>query len=511
MDDLIHQLSTILRGVWQRRWIGIGVAWLVGVIGAVVVLLTPDRFEASARIAVDTQSLLRPLMQGMTVEPNIEQQLAMLSRTLISRPNVEKLIHMAGLDDKSRKEKDALVSDVMRRLEIRTAGRDNLYILSFRDTDPARAKRVVEGFAAIFVDANKGQDAKDSAEAKKFIADQIQEYEKKLQQAENRLKEFRLGHLGLSEGGMDHAGQMSDVSTRLNEARLALHEAENSRDALKRQISGEDPSLSLATGAVSEIDARIDTLKRNLDNLLQRYTEQHPDVMGTRRIIAELEEQRRKEAAARARGGPAKPEVTSSANPVYQRLRVSLAESEANVASLRARVAEYERRSQQLKDSARLVPEVEAQLAQLNRDYETIKKQYEQLVARRESAHISDELRAVSGSVEFRVIDPPRVPSTPVAPNRLVLMPLTLLASLGVGLLASFGAFRLWPTFVDRASLKDVTGLPVLGSVSFQQTAESRRKSRLALIRFVSALGTLIIAFAAATAMLFALSLRVAA
>ncbi len=98
MDDLIHQLSTILRGVWQRRWIGIGVAWLVGVIGAVVVLLTPDRFEASARIAVDTQSLLRPLMQGMTVEPNIDQQLAMLSRTLISRPNVEKLIQMAGLD-----------------------------------------------------------------------------------------------------------------------------------------------------------------------------------------------------------------------------------------------------------------------------------------------------------------------------------------------------------------------------------------------------------------------------
>jgi len=229
MDDLIHQLNTILRGVWQRRWIGIGVAWLVGVIGAVVVLLTPDRFEASARIAVDTQSLLRPLMQGLTVEPNIDQQMAMLSRTLISRPNVEKLIHMAGLDDKSRAEKDALVSDVMRRLEIRTAGRDNLYILSFRDTDPARAKRVVEGFASIFVDANKGEDAKESADAKKFIEEQIQDYEKRLEQAENRLKEFRLRHLGLSEGGMDHAGRMNEVSTRLNEARLALREAENSR------------------------------------------------------------------------------------------------------------------------------------------------------------------------------------------------------------------------------------------------------------------------------------------
>ena len=98
MGDAIVQLTSLLRGVWKYRWSGVLVAWVVGAIGAAVVLWVPDKFEASARIYVDTQSILKPLMSGLAVQPNVEQQVTMLSRTLISRPNVEKLIRMADLD-----------------------------------------------------------------------------------------------------------------------------------------------------------------------------------------------------------------------------------------------------------------------------------------------------------------------------------------------------------------------------------------------------------------------------
>ena len=87
-----------LRDMWHRRWIGMTVAWLVALIGIAVVFRIPERFEATARVHVDTQSLLRPLLAGLAIQPNFDQQVRLLSRTLISRPNVEKVVRMADLD-----------------------------------------------------------------------------------------------------------------------------------------------------------------------------------------------------------------------------------------------------------------------------------------------------------------------------------------------------------------------------------------------------------------------------
>src|SRR5512132_338545 len=98
MHDILQQLTGFLRGMWHRRWIGLAAAWLAAVIGIVVVYRIPEKFEASARVYVDTESLLRPLLAGLAVQPNLDQQVALMSRTLINRPNVDKLIRMADMD-----------------------------------------------------------------------------------------------------------------------------------------------------------------------------------------------------------------------------------------------------------------------------------------------------------------------------------------------------------------------------------------------------------------------------
>src|SRR5690349_8990873 len=133
MEELFTQLSTIAKGMWRFRWPSLAVAWLVGIIAIVVVFQIPNQYEATARIYVDTQSILKPLMSGLAVQPNVEQQVVMLSRTLISRPNVEKLIRMADLDLKteSKAQQEALVARLTSALEIKTVGRDNLYTLAY--------------------------------------------------------------------------------------------------------------------------------------------------------------------------------------------------------------------------------------------------------------------------------------------------------------------------------------------------------------------------------------------
>ena len=464
--------------------------------------------------------MLKPLLAGIAIQPNIDQQVMILSRTLISRPNIEKLVRMADLDisAQSKRDQEAMIDELMKTLAIQTTGRDNLYTLSYRSTEPDKAKRVVQSLVSIFVESSLGGKRKDSDSAKKFIDDQIKNYEKKLEEAEARLKEFKLRNIALGTAdGRDYYGRVGEISTQLNQARLELREAENSRDALKRQILGEEPMLlpdsapeSASGASVPEVDGRIEVLKKNLDTILLRYTDQHPDVAATKRVIADLEEQKRQILAARAKAvKPGAPAVTSiNSNPVYQQIKVSLVESEATVAALRTRVAEYETRYARLKDSARLVPQVEAEFAQLNRDYDINKKNYESLVARRESAEIGGDMEASGGGADFRLIDPPRASQQPVAPNRLVLLPLALLAGLGAGLFASFVASQVWPTFLDARSLRDATGVPVLGSVSMMANDAMKRKERRGLIGFVAGTVALLGSFGAGLFALFMLSLR---
>ena len=131
MQEVIAQIQAAARGMWKYRWLGVLVAWGVALVGTVVVFRIPDQYEATARIHVDTLSILKPLMAGLAVQPDVDQQIAMLSRTLISRPNVEKLVRMADLDlkNRSKAQQDATVDELMKALRIAGTGRDNLYLL----------------------------------------------------------------------------------------------------------------------------------------------------------------------------------------------------------------------------------------------------------------------------------------------------------------------------------------------------------------------------------------------
>ena len=512
MEELIRQVSTVVKGMWNFRWPGLLVAWVVAVIGVIVALKVPDQFEASARIYVDTQSILKPLMSGLAIQPNIDQQLMMLSRTLISRPNVEKLVRMADLDLKNdtKAQQDAQIERLMTALEIKSTGRDNLYTLAYRDENAGRAQRVIQSLVSIFVESSLGASRKDSDSAKAFLNEQIKSYEAKLEAAETRLKEFRLRNLQLQNGdGKDAAAHLGALSAQLDQAKLDLREAETARDSARQQIDSEKASSSdtvtqslLQESALSvatpEIDARIEAQKKNLDNLLQRFTEQHPDVINARKLVKELEAQKQKEVVELRKAAMASPVTGASRNSLaHQELSRMMAESEVQVASLKARVAEYQRRYDQARSFLKTSPEIEAEAARLDRDYGINKKNYEDLVARRQSAAMSGDLESASGVADFRLIDPPRVSPKPVSPNRLLLVALAMVAALGAGLFTAFAASQLRPVFHKAGELREKFGLPMLGVVSLVLNDADRRRERVDTVRFIATSGTLLVGFAA--------------
>jgi len=145
------------------------------------------------------------------------------------------------------------------------------------------------------------------------------------------------------------------------------------------------------------------------------------------------------------------------------------------------------------RDQLKTAPQIEAEAAQLNRDYAVMRKNYDELVTRRQSALMSGELDTASGVTEFKLIDPPRVSPRPVAPNRLLLFPAACLLAAALGLAVAFAAAQLRPTFADGNELRLKTGLPLLGSVTLLLSEQERKRERNGLLRFAGASGGLVV------------------
>ena len=509
MYELLNQVLAYLRGIWRYRWVLMGTGWLVAVVGWAYVLRMPDEYRASATIHVDTDTVLRPLLRGLAVSTDPAQRVAMMTRTLVTRPNLEKLARMTDLDltAKSPAEMERLINSLKSRLRVEAARRYNLYTISFTDPDRDLAKRVVQSLLTIFVESNLGRSREDTDAAQRFLEDQIKQYAAKLDEAEKRLADFKRRHVGMLPGeGADYYARLQKALSELEAARLQLKELEQRREAQIAQLediemAGEAEEESLlpsdGVGVASTYDLRIQNLQSQLDELLLRFTERHPDVMELRRLIADLERKREEELAA-MRPAESSGSEFSMGDGLAQQYRLMLSETEAQIAAMKARVEAYENGVKKLRDAVDTLPKVEAELKRLNRDYQVHKANYEQLLKRREQVNISEQADISADDVKFRIVEPPQVPLEPDGPNRILFMTMVLGVALGAGVAVAFVLSQLNPTFDDAKSLKEFTGKPVFGSISMMFTEEVQRKRYLALFSFVVAGVSLVLVYGVA-------------
>jgi polysaccharide chain length determinant protein (PEP-CTERM system associated) len=509
MQELVEQLLAQLRGMWQRRWIGLGVAWLAAIIGAIIVFRLPDKYEASARVYVDTQSMLQPLMAGLAINPDPSQQVAILSRILLSRPNLEKIIRKSDLDTSAGRNAADLVDETVGSLSINRAGGDNIYTIAFRYPDGRKARDVVQAALSTFIEQSLGRTRSGTDSARKFIDDQIKDYESKLRESEARLQAFRLKYLGLiGTSGLGYVQQMTTVTEQIKDTRVELRVAEQTRDGIRKQLEEQTRRGPVATTkriaavAVPELDNRINEQKRQLDELLRKYTDQHPDVVSIKRLLTQLLEDRKREIEVRSKAAEDDPGNPLTGDPVAQQLKVALNDAEANVTAVRARLSEYEARHSQLRSSAEIMPKIDMELTQLDRDYGIQKRQYENLVGKRETASLTGKLED-AGVAEFRIIDPPRVTPAPVAPNRLLLLGVVVAVSLFAGVATSWLVSQARPTFRDGRTLREVAQRPLLGMISILPTHSWRVMQRRAALLFAGGLSGLVASYGAAFAFFF--------
>lgn len=503
MQEILRLVYTYLSGIWRYRWAALTIAAIACPVGWVYVATLPDVYQSDARVYVDTDSVLAPLISGLVVQSDENRRVAMMTRIMFSRENMEKLARMTDMDlrAKTPAQMDSLVDRLKSRVRLVNSS-SNIYRIAYEDPSPDLAKRVVQSMLTIFVESNLGSSRQDQDSAEQFLRREIKDYERRMIEADRKLKEFRVRNLDFVTSKGDYyqqlrsardsyaaaQGQLELARKRLEEMEGQMEGVQAESDEIQAQQYQEWLDAS-AKAVTAPHDERIQIAESQIDDLLLKYTDLHPEVLALRNTIGRLKAKREAERAEFISLQSGMVSTTENASPLYQEMRLRLSEAIAEVATQEARVENLHGRITELQQTVDQVLQLEAEEQQLTRDNKILGKNHSQLLTRLEKARLTREVDSSADILRFRTLDPPKVPREPSGPNRIGMSSAVFGAALAAGIAIALLISIMRPVFGDRRQLNEALGIPVLGSINMIWTPKQRRRHRMVNLAF--ALGVL--------------------
>ncbi|MDX3899783.1 MAG: Wzz/FepE/Etk N-terminal domain-containing protein [Sphingobium sp.] len=486
MAGLYDEMLVVLHGIWQRRWIALAVAWGVAMLGWLGISLIPNSYESKARVYVSTQSLLDDKV-GIT-QLQSQQQLDRLRQTLASADNLEKVVRGTDLSQAVSGPRDVAAKITALRENIKVVAQldPSLIEISASSSDSSLsdgmnariAPQIVQKLIDIFQEENLSGDRRETSRSLAFLDQQIAARGKQLAAAEQRRVEFAQRYVGLLPGAGSISQRMDAARAEINNIDSQLVQAQSAVSAMNAQLAG-TPATIAGVGPGGGASA-LGQAQADLAAMRARgWTSNHPDVIAAQRQVDAL---RRQGGGGGAGGTP---------NPIYGSLKAMQAERAASLAALQARKGQIQADLSAMAAKQTEEPGIAAEQDKLDRDYEVLKTGYDKLLADREEIRLRGDVKTETGAVQFRVIQPPSMPTAPAAPNRPLLLVAVLVLAIGAGVATAFAMGQLRGTFPTAARLEKVAGLPVIGAITQTYTAAQRTHERQRLKWFAGASGAL--------------------
>jgi len=495
MQEQLYEIFSYLKGALKYKWVAIIIAWVICLSGWIYVSAMPNKYTSQAKVHVETRTMLQPLLAGMTIEADVRGLLRVMQQLMFTKGNLEQIIKLSdiGKNLKTPTEQQKLLDNLKKDIHI-TGGSEDMFTIQYEAISPDEAKNVVQAVLTVFSEQTQLSTLGNTDSAQRFIDEQIQEYEMRLRNGEKARENFKRANLGLLPGqGGDQIGQIQQMTTALEESKLLLKEALSKREALKKQLdealkSKNNDQTELSEMASFPDNPQLAELKKNRDELLIKYTEKHPSIIYIDKTIKELKKHiAEKQLKAAKAGGLDKSVMT---NPYVQSIQVALNESDANIASINSRVDIFQKRLQKAQDELNSRLSIETEIENLNRDYSQIKGNYERLLASKETATMSEKVDNRAEALKFKIADAPNTPLQPSSPKRKLLYSGVLVVGMMFGLVIALLLYLMRPTFMSISQLRQITGLPILGTVSLKANAAQSEKNRREALRYsIVALG----------------------
>ncbi len=477
MNEVFEELRIALYAVWHRRWLALAVAWVVCLLGWLVVAMIPNSYESKARIYVEREDVLS---QQMKIAGDGKAEIMRVRQTLASSVNLEKVIRSTKLGEEieDRADMDAAIAELEKDVEV-TSEEDNLFELTatvgkggYSDSENAALSRdVVQKLIDIFREENIAGNRNQIADTMVFLDEQLEERKLELEAAEQRRLAFEAQYPELIGGSTTLSTKIQQARTELRGIEGDLAGAQSALAAVEGQLASTPPTISTgivtpaqqggARGALAQAQANLAQLRG------RGLKDNHPDVASTLRQIDILRRQAANEAAPSSTVG-------SQPNPAYSSLLAIRAERQGDVQAMNARKAALQADIASLMGSQATEPEVAAEANRISRDYEVLKTKYDDLLNDREEIRLRGQVDTNRSAFKFNVIDPPVVPRKPAAPNRPLLLFGVLFVGIGAGAAAAYAMSQMRSTFSTTAKLERAMDLPVVGQISMTMKEAGR-------------------------------------
>jgi polysaccharide chain length determinant protein (PEP-CTERM system associated) len=471
VENVKHLLLEHGIALWKRRWLAVAICWSICVVGWATVWMLPNRYQSDARAYVDVNGLLTPLLKGLVVDTPQSQSIEYLRQTLLSRPDLEQVVYMAnlakpGIDDVEREQ---LVTDLAADITLKP-DQQNLISLAYVNRSPSTAKNVVQALLTILSEKATASSRVEMDHARKFLDAQIGQYEGQLRAAEKRRADFRKQYADyFSDNGLP---RLQVLQQQIIQFQQQYEDAQIMKKSLGAQMSqvpqvidvDSTPTVSTSGQVVTAAPAvRLAQAQRNLAALELEDTDKHPDVLSARRMVADLKAQ------VSSHSGDAEGKIQTP-NPAYEQIKLKYVDAATAVPLTKQRLDKAQADLDKVRIAFGNVPDIEAKAKNVDRDYDLVKANYDELIKRRQAAALSQAADDQADRTQFRVVDPPQIPIMPAFPNRPVLYSIVLLLGLGGGVFGPLLLSQMKPTFSSVTSLREL-GLPVIGSIAYVRHA----------------------------------------
>jgi len=467
---------------WLLVW---GASWLI-----------PSTYRSGTLILVEQPSVPEKYVVS-NIDSDIQQQLDSITQQILSRTRLLRIIDHLGLyaEDRKHKSPDDLVEKMRKDIEIELSHGDDKKLSAFNiyyaSRDPKMAQLATSELANLFITENLEQRQKRSENTTSFLEDQLDQARAKLAEQEAKMRVFKDQHLGelptqtqsnlqILTGLQNQVQANEDSLNRANQQNTYLESLINQYRAMDR---GAKPGEGGPAG-LAEIDKELDRLKAQLADLTSHYTDKHPDVRKTKEQIARAESRRERIIAdmnSRANNPSPEKAVTApldSKNAPLLELESQLKANRLEITNRQAEIKDEQNKINQYQGRLNLAPVMEQQFADITRDYDQSKADYESLLKKKNESSMSTDLEKTQQAEHFRMLDPPNLPAKPYKPNRLMLCGAGLAVGLIFGAGFAIGREKLSGKIYSEREIKKLVPFDVIAEIPPIESLEEQSYNR---------------------------------
>ena len=468
---------------WALVW---GVSWLL-----------PSTYRSGTLILVEQPSVPEKYVVS-NIDSDIQHQLDSITQQILSRTRLLRIIDSLGLYPQERKHKgpDDLVEMMRKDIEIELSHGDDRKLSAFNiyyaSRDPKMAQAATSELANLFITENIEERQKRSENTTNFLGDQLDQARAKLAAQEAKLRVFKDQHLGeLPTQTQSNLQILTGLQSQVQANQDSLNRAKQQNTYLESLInqyramdSGSKSGDTVGSAGLAAIDKELDQLKAQLADLTSHYTDKHPDVRKTKEQIARTEKMRDRivaEMNSLATDSTPAPAAASSSAPKTAPMlemesqlkanRLEIANREAEIKDELAKINQYQAR-------LNMAPVMEQQFADITRDYDQSKTDYESLLAKKNQSEMSTDLEKTEQGEHFRMLDPPNLPVKPYKPNRLMLCGAGLAVGLVLGGGFAFGQEKLSGKIYSEREIKKLVPFEIIAEIPPIESLEEQSSNR---------------------------------